>query len=87
MLSKGRVHVHVGNSIGPSRLEVRLSEPRNRFPAWRAGSPGYRLAESIPRKRFLGSLKVYKYGLSGQMASLPVANMSPAGLLYNTLIF
>jgi hypothetical protein len=44
-------------------------EPRNRFPAWRAGMktifdvPPARLAESIPWNRFLGSLNVYRYGL------------------------
>ncbi len=50
-----------------------LRSPRNRFPAWRAGTTTlfvvpararlHRLAESIPRKRFLGSINVYKYGL------------------------
>jgi hypothetical protein len=48
--------------------------PWNRFPAWRTGTTTlfvvparqttlHRRAESIPRNRFLGSLKVYKYGL------------------------
>ncbi len=48
--------------------------PKNRFPAWRTGTTTlfvvparqatlHWLAESIPRNRFLGSLKVYKYGL------------------------
>ncbi len=45
---------------------------RYRFSAWRAGTKPYlsywparlhRLAKSIPRYRFLGSLNVYKYGL------------------------
>ncbi len=48
---------------------------RNRFPAWRAGSPVrqpylsyrpvrlHRLAESIPRNWFLVTLNVYRYGL------------------------
>ncbi len=51
-----------------------FKEPRNRFPACRAGydNPIYlshrpdrlhRLAESNPRNRFLVSLYVYKYGL------------------------
>jgi hypothetical protein len=46
--------------------------PRNRFPAWRAGTTTifvvpptklHRLAKSMPWNRFLGSLNVYKYGL------------------------
>ncbi len=47
-------------------------ETRYRFSAWRAGTKPYlsywparvhRLAKSIPRNRFLGSINVYKYGL------------------------
>ncbi len=49
-----------------------FKEPRNRFPACRAGTRTYltyrlarlhRQTESIPWIRFLGSLKVYKFGL------------------------
>jgi hypothetical protein len=36
---------------------------RHGNPLCRTGPPGYRLAASIPRNRFLGSLNVYKYGL------------------------
>jgi len=31
----------------------------------------YRLAESLPRNRFLGSLNVYKYGLAGLREGYP----------------
>ncbi len=49
-----------------------VKEPRNRFPAvvpvrqpYLSYRPArlHRLAESIPRNRFLGSINVYKYGL------------------------
>ncbi len=50
-----------------------FKEPRNRFPAWRAGATTlfivYRpaglhwFAEPIPQHRFLGYINVYKYGL------------------------
>jgi hypothetical protein len=49
-----------------------FKEPRNRFQDWRARTitlfvvpacQATRLAKSIPLKRFLGSLNVYKYGL------------------------
>jgi hypothetical protein len=49
-----------------------FKEPRNRFPSWRSGTTTYlsarparqhRLAESISRNGFLGSINVYKYGL------------------------
>ncbi len=51
-----------------ARICKPFKEPRNRFLTCRAGTttrPGrlHRLAESIPRNRFLGSLNVYKYGL------------------------
>jgi hypothetical protein len=31
----------------------------------------HRLAESLPRNRFLGSLNVYKYGLAGLREGYP----------------
>ncbi len=51
-----------------------FKEPRNRFPAWRAGTTTlfvvpvrqatvHTLAESIPPNRYLGYINVYKYGL------------------------
>ncbi len=52
-----------------------FEEPRNRFPAWRAGSTAllfvrparlHRLAELIPQNRFQGSINVYKYGLCAE---------------------
>ncbi len=55
-------------------------ETRYRFSAWPAGTKAYlsywparlhRLAKSIPRKRFLGSINVYKYGLC--ISTLPWA--------------
>jgi hypothetical protein len=52
---------------GRARICRPFKEPRNRFPAWRTGTYRlarlHRLAESIPRNRFLGSINVYKYGL------------------------
>ncbi len=61
----------------PAQLRARIcrsfKETRHRFSAWRAGTKPYlsywparlnRLAKSIPRYRFLGSINVYKYGLS-----------------------
>ncbi len=55
-----------------------LQEPRNRFPACRAGTTTLfvvparqatsRLAKSMPRNRFLGSINVYIYGLSSEAA-------------------
>ncbi len=57
----------------PSRTRIcrPFKETRNRFPAWPVRQPYFsyrpvrlhRLAKSIPRNRFLGSLNVYKYGL------------------------
>ncbi len=51
-----------------ARICKPFKEPRNRFPAWRAGTttlfnvlPATRLGKW--RNRFLGSLNVYKYGL------------------------
>jgi hypothetical protein len=56
-----------------ARICKPFKEPRNRFSAWRAGTTTlfvvpacqatYRIAESIPWNRFLGSINVYKYGL------------------------
>jgi hypothetical protein len=52
-----------------ARICKPFKEPRNRFPARRAGTTTHRparlhkLAESIPWNRFLGSLNVYIYGL------------------------
>jgi hypothetical protein len=55
-----------------ARICKPFKEPRNRFPAWRAGTTTlflywpamlHRLAESNPRNRFLVSLNFYKYGL------------------------
>jgi len=60
------------NSTIQSRICKHFKEPGNRFPALRAGTitlfvvrPArlHRLAESIPRNRFLSSINVYKYGL------------------------
>jgi hypothetical protein len=59
-------------SITPSyvvraRICKPVKEPRNRFPAWRAGTTTlfvlragrlHRLAESTPRNRFLGSINL-----------------------------
>jgi hypothetical protein len=67
----------IGNPEWCTRARICKSfqKPRNRFPAWRADiaydtlfivparQATYRLAESIPRNRFLGSLNIYKYGL------------------------
>jgi hypothetical protein len=56
-----------------ARICNTFKEPRNRFPAWRAGTTTlfdvrparlHRLAESIPWNQFLGSLNVYTFGLS-----------------------
>ncbi len=61
---------HIQQGARKSKL---FKEPRNRFQAWLAGTTTlfvvparrlYRLAESIPQNRFLGSLNVYKYGRS-----------------------
>jgi hypothetical protein len=68
------------NHGGSSRARICRSfkETRNRFPAWRAGTTTlffvpavslHRLAKSIPRNRFLGSINVYKYGLCGREGS------------------
>ncbi len=55
-----------------ARICRSFKETRYRFSAWRAGTKPYlsywparlhRLAKSIPRNRFLGSINVYKYGL------------------------
>ncbi len=60
------------SSLLRARICRPVKEPRNRFPACRAGKTTllsyrparlHRLAESIPRNRFLGSRNVYKYGL------------------------
>jgi hypothetical protein len=56
-----------------ARICRSFKETRYRFSAWRAGTKPYlsywparlhRLAKSIPRNRCLGSINVYKYGLS-----------------------
>jgi hypothetical protein len=63
-----------GTTTGPARARICRSfkETRYRFSAWRAGTKPFlsywtarlhRLAKSIPRNRFLGSINVYKYGL------------------------
>ncbi len=63
-----------GQTLWYSRARIckPFKEPRNRFPAWRADTTTllsyrpvrpHRLAESIPRNRFLSSLNVYKYVL------------------------
>ncbi len=49
-----------------ARICKPLKEPRNRIPS---------LAESIPRNRLLGSLNVYKYGLSSPLAPPPKKNI------------
>ncbi len=72
-----------------ARLCKPFKEPSNRFPP---GGPvrqpnlsyrPHRLAESIPRNRFLGSLYVYKYGLRMKTTVLPVldriTNLSVSG--------
>jgi hypothetical protein len=49
----------------PEPVFVNLfKEPRNRFPAWRAGYNNPFDVYRPARNRFLGSLKVYKFGLS-----------------------
>jgi hypothetical protein len=54
-----------------ARICRSFMETRYRFSAWRAGTKPYlsywparlhRLAKSIPRNRFLGSINFYKYG-------------------------
>ncbi len=66
------LHANVRDFELWARICRPFKEPRNRFPAWRAGTQLYlsywpagllRLAKSIPRNRFLGSIIVYKYGL------------------------
>ncbi len=55
-----------------ARICRSFKEIRYRFSAWRAGTKPYlsywpaklhRLAKSIPRNRFPGSINIYKYGL------------------------
>jgi hypothetical protein len=55
-----------------ARICRSFKETRYRFSAWRAGTKPYlsywpakqhRLAKSIPRNRFPGSINIYKYGL------------------------
>ncbi len=72
-----RNRLGIGLSYRPARVCIfkPFKDPRNRFPAWRVDtttlfvvpvhqSAGlHRLAESISRNRFLGSINVYKYGL------------------------
>jgi hypothetical protein len=61
-----------GYALYRARICRSFKETRYRFSAWRAGTKPYlsywtarlhRLAKSIPRNRFLGSINVYKYGL------------------------
>jgi hypothetical protein len=55
--------VEVMRKMARARICKPFKELRNRFPAWRAcrtGPPGYK----GQRNRFLGSINVYKYGLS-----------------------
>jgi hypothetical protein len=60
------------NDPARARICRSFKETRYRFSAWRAGTKPYlsywparlhRLAKSIPRNRFLGSINIYKYGL------------------------
>ncbi len=76
-----RNRVGIGLSYRPARAHIcrPFKEPRNWFWAWRAGKrqpylsyrPArlHRLAESIPRNRFLGFINLYKYGLWSAMHS------------------
>jgi hypothetical protein len=73
------ISLDAGFSLIRARICKLFKEPRNQFPAWRAGTtipidvPArlglHRLAESIPGNRFLGSLNVYKYGLRNAVSS------------------
>ncbi len=66
-------YVRRGNSAGiRARICRSFKETRYRFSSWRAGTKSYlsywpaklhRLAKSIPRNRFPGSINIYKYGL------------------------
>ncbi len=60
-----------------------FKESSNRFPAWREGAITYlsyrptrlhKLAESIPRNLFLGSINVYKYSLRRNSLDAAVSN-------------
>ncbi len=61
-----------------ARIWRSFKETRYRFSGWRAGTKPYlsywparqhRLAKSIPRNRFLGSINVYKYGLRNRFSA------------------
>ncbi len=67
-----------------ARICRSFKETRYRFLAWRAGTKPYlsywparlhRLAKSIPRNRFLGSINVYKYGLCVTITGSDVSKM------------
>jgi hypothetical protein len=75
-----------------------FKEPRNRFPAWRAAGTAilfvvpacharlHRLAESVPWNPFLGSLKVYKFGLSCVVLCIaPVKHLIPLQRTYQCI--
>jgi hypothetical protein len=71
------VHKHRRVQRPNFRIWKPFEEPRNRFPAWRAGTKilfdvpvrqaAYRVAESSHWNRFLGSLNVYKFGLGHEI--------------------
>ncbi len=72
--------------IDRARICGSCKETRYRFSAWRAGTKPYlsywparlhRLAKSIPRYRFLGSINVYKYGLCLKIFSFPLPPPPP----------
>jgi hypothetical protein len=69
-----------------ARICRSFKETRYRFSAWRAGTKPYlsywparqhRLAKSIPRNRFLGSINVYKYGLRTVLELLGIDSLEP----------
>jgi hypothetical protein len=60
--------VHCSYRYARARICKPFKEPRNLFPACRAGTTTQfdcqaRLAESISWNRFMGSLNVYKFGI------------------------
>ncbi len=84
---------HTEKSLFRARIFKPFKEPRNRFPAWRAGTTRqpflsylparlHRLAESNPRYRFLVSLNVYKYWLcfTQQTTPHPLSLAQPASI-------
>ncbi len=78
-----QLYTHLNLKESRARICKPFKEPRNRFtglasrydnPIWRTSPPGYivhRLAKSISWNRFLGSLKVHKFGL---WLAIPVLN-------------